>query len=74
MPLCSCAAVLYILRCAPFLLAPLGVLSALLYLLLGVLLAVVGAGAAVVSCGLLAWPCCVAFLSETMSAACSRSC
>lgn len=46
---CRCAALLYILRCAPVLLAPFGVLSALLYLLLGIALAVVAAGAAVVS-------------------------
>lgn len=46
---------LYILRCVPGLLAPFGVLSALLTLLLGVFLAVAAAGAAVVTlCHLLA--------------------
>lgn len=45
-----CAATLYIVRCAPILLAPLGVLTALLHLLLGILLTIASAGALVV------WP------------------
>jgi hypothetical protein len=46
---CRCAAALYILRCVPALIAPFGVLTALLHLLLGSLLTILGAGALVVS-------------------------
>lgn len=42
---CRCAAVLYIVRRAPVLLAPFGVVTALLHLLLGILLTILGAGA-----------------------------
>lgn len=44
-----CAAGIYILRCAPVLLAPFGVVTALVYLLLGSLLTIAGAVALVVS-------------------------
>lgn len=47
--LVGCAATLYIVRCAPILLAPLGVLTALLHLLLGILLTIASAGALVVA-------------------------
>ena len=46
---CRCAAALYILRCAPALLAPFGALTALMYVLLGSVLTIAGAGALVVS-------------------------
>ena len=46
---CRSAAALYILRCVPALLLPFGVLTSLLYLLLGFLLALGAAAAALVS-------------------------